>query len=66
MLMRYIIFRGYLTIDNPLFNQRVELGLGNWNVPSKLVYYEYDYDLQQITVPVGALPDLIGKKHNIT
>lgn len=51
----------FLTISNPLFNQRLDLGLMNWGVPSKLIYYEYDPKTPDVIIaPVGSLPDLIN------
>jgi len=54
--------KSFLTINNPLFNQRLEMGLVNWGIPSKLKYYKFDPKVpNQIIVPVGSLPDLINK-----
>lgn len=52
----------FLTISNPLFNQRLDLGLANWGIPKSLKYYEYDpTHPTTIIIPVGSLPTLIEK-----
>ena len=49
----------YLTITNPLFEKRIELGLSNWNVPSNLKYFRSE-GASSLFVPVGALPDILN------
>ena len=46
-----------LTIDNPLFFKKVDMGLSNWSTPSTLFYYKIDGDV--LEVPIGALPDIL-------
>ena len=50
-----------LTINNPLFHRKAELGLALWGIPSSLKYYEIDPSLpDQIIIPIGALPTLLN------
>jgi superfamily II DNA or RNA helicase len=42
-----------LTIDNPLFFKRIDMGLSNWSTPSALIYYKINNDVMYI--PIGAL-----------
>jgi hypothetical protein len=46
-----------LTIDNPLFFKRIDLGLSNWSTPSTLRYYKLDGDV--LDAPIGALADIL-------
>ena len=47
-----------LTISNPLFEKKIELGLASWGTPSTLKYYELVDN--SISIPVGALPEAIN------
>ena len=47
----------HLTIDNPIFHRKYELGLSLFGVPSMLQYYQTGDE--SLVVPVGALPDII-------
>ena len=51
------LVKEYLTVSNPLFEKKIELGLTNWNTPRSLQYYQINKD--SIVVPVGALSNLI-------
>ncbi len=51
------IIKKYLTITNPLFNQRIGLGLQNWNIPQHLFYYKKISN--KILIPIGALPEIV-------
>jgi len=46
-----------LTIDNPLFFKRLDMGLSNWNINATLVYYEIQGDV--LDIPIGALHHVI-------
>jgi len=50
----------HLTIDNPLFFKRVELGLSNWGTVSQLNYYEVIGETS-VEIPIGALQDILSK-----
>ena len=50
----------HLTIDNPLFFKRVELGLSNWGTTSQLNYYEILGETS-IEIPIGSLQDILNK-----
>jgi superfamily II DNA or RNA helicase len=52
------LVKNHLTIENPLFHSRLDMGLSNWNVPKQLQYFEEPAS-GSITVPNGALPDII-------
>lgn len=58
--------RHMLTIDNPLFFKRMDMGLSNWSTPSNLIYYKIDGDV--IDVPIGALHRIIDacQKQGVT
>jgi len=45
--------RQMLTIDNPLFFKRMDMGLSNWSTPSNLIYFKEDGDV--LDIPIGAL-----------
>jgi superfamily II DNA or RNA helicase len=53
--------RKFLTIDNPLFQQGLNLGLANWGVPRNITYYKEpeNNNAGSITVPIGALNDIL-------
>ena len=59
----------YLTIDNPLFFKRIDMGLQNWGIPNRLKYYNKLSD-SSIEIPVGALSGVIdiltSQKYSIT
>ncbi len=42
-----------LTIDNPLFFKRIDMGLSNWTTASNLVYYKFKDNV--LDMPIGAL-----------
>jgi len=46
-----------LTIDNPLFFKRVDMGLSNWSTPSSLIYYKYSHNV--LNIPIGALHQIL-------
>lgn len=48
-----------LTIANPFYNKKTELGLSTWNVPTTLTFYDQIAE-STIQVPVGVLPDIIS------
>lgn len=54
------IVKSYLTIANPLFFKRLDMGLANWGVQQQLEYYEEIGD-ESIEVPIGALPTILDK-----
>jgi len=57
-----------LTISNPLFHKRLDLGLQNWGIPSSLKYYETGNDNDNLLIaPVGALGEIlkIARSHEI-
>lgn len=47
----------YLTVSNPLFSTRIELGLANWGTPQYLKFYR-SMGPHSLDIPVGALPDI--------
>jgi len=49
----------YLTISNPLFFKKMDLGLSTWNITQDLEYYTQHSDIT-IEVPMGAMPDIIA------
>jgi len=49
--------RQMLTIDNPLFFKRMDMGLSNWSTPSNLIYFKEDGDV--LDIPIGALPRVL-------
>jgi superfamily II DNA or RNA helicase len=51
------IVKKYLTISNPLFEKRIELGLASWGCPPQLQYFTKQHN--SITVPVGALAPIL-------
>lgn len=51
------IVKKYLTISNPLFEKRIELGLASWGCPPQLQYYTKQKD--SLSIPVGALSSVI-------
>lgn len=55
-----------LTIDNPLFFKRMDMGLSNWKTPATLIYYEIHGDT--LDMPIGALHEVIemAQKEGIT
>tara|TARA_B100001113_G_C21105320_1_gene620603 strand:- start:723 stop:2087 length:1365 start_codon:yes stop_codon:yes gene_type:complete len=59
----------YLTIDNPLFFKRLDMGLQNWGVPRNLKYCNKLSDTS-VEIPIGALGSVIellkGQNFNIT
>ena len=57
--------KNFLTISNPLFEKKIELGLPSWGTPNNLKYYEIKDNT--IIVPIGALPEVINilEHHNI-
>ena len=46
-----------LTIDNPLFFKRIDMGLSNWSTPSNLIYYKFVDNVMD--VPIGALHTIL-------
>jgi superfamily II DNA or RNA helicase len=46
-----------LTIDNPLFFKRIDMGLSNWSTPSNLIYYKFEDNVMD--VPIGALHTIL-------
>ena len=48
------LIREHLTINNPLFFKRLDLGLSNWGTPQSLQYYE-NMGSTSIGIPIGAL-----------
>jgi|APSaa5957512576_1039674.scaffolds.fasta_scaffold00035_49 superfamily II DNA or RNA helicase len=51
------LVRDYLTISNPVFNKKLDMGLACWGTPSQLKYFE---DLEDaMYVPVGALNEIL-------
>jgi len=55
--------KNILTIDNPLFFKRLDLGLSLWNIHSVLSYYTI-LGKESIIVPVGILPSIIEAAKN--
>ena len=54
----------HLTINNPLFHKRLDMGLQNWGVPSSLKYWDISKDNDNlIIVPVGALGEILKIAH---
>ena len=51
------LVKDYLTISNPLFEKKIELGLANWNTPRNLQYFTINDS--SMSVPVGALSKII-------
>ena len=51
------LVKKYLTISNPLFEKRIELGLASWGCPPQLQYFTKSED--SIKVPVGALSQIL-------
>lgn len=49
----------HLTISNPLFEKKIELGLTNWGVPRQLEYFTFENN-NTITVPIGSLPEILS------
>lgn len=49
-----------LTVPNPIYNKKSEMGLSLWNIPLHLEYYE-ELDKNTLVVPVGIIPDLVSK-----
>jgi len=58
--------RQLLTIDNPLFFKKIDMGLSNWNTQASLIYFKVDGDTYD--VPIGALHTILDmcKKEGIT
>jgi len=58
--------RQLLTIDNPLFFKRMDMGLSNWSTKPTLVYFKIDGDMYD--VPIGSLHTILEmcKKEGIT
>lgn len=46
-----------LTIDNPLFFKRMDMGLSNWTTSANLIYYKINGDV--LEVPIGILPQIL-------
>ena len=51
------LIKEYLTVSNPLFEKKIELGLANWNTPRSLQYYTTTDD--SMVIPVGSLSKAI-------
>lgn len=56
----------YLTINNPLFFKKMDLGLSTWDIPQSVEYFEQVSD-ETIDVPIGAASkvfDILMKNGN--
>lgn len=53
-----IQIKDLLTIVNPLFFKRIDLGLSTWGIRSNLLFYE-NFSKESIIVPVGVIPKII-------
>ena len=51
------VIKKHLTISNPLFEKKIELGLTNWNTPRSLQYFETGDN--SVTVPTGSLSEIL-------
>ena len=50
--------KAHLTISNPLFSRKLDLGLAIFGVPSQLTYYN-QIDEETLEIPVGAVSSII-------
>lgn len=59
--------RKYLTINNPLFFKKMDLGLSTWDIPQSVEYFTLHSDVT-IEVPIGAAAEVIDilRKHGNT
>lgn len=55
----FILTQKYLTICNPLFNKRIQMGLQNWGIPQNLLYYTISGN--SVFTPIGYAPVLLSE-----
>ena len=52
-----------LTIPNPMFNKKSEMGFSTWDTPNQLKYYEQPLPTV-LEIPIGALGEVLELCHN--